>query len=413
MIIRLFVFLLILIQFSFSFGGGLGAPISLGTTAVLPKGVRSIRIGGVVTTVDNWHNDSGLVTGIAEPFNQRLSYSRLLKAESNENLKLNVESQLKNKGVDLNSIAGNSYADVNTRVVATIPAIAYGLTDKWMLAVAVPIVYTKMDIATGFVGSDQLQQLVSDFSQKSKKQTQLIQQKLNDVISTELNNKGYQPLENQEKTQVGDLILMAKYLAHQDVYYSWALTNTFVLPTAQVRDVNKVIDPTPGDGQFDYGIESAVEVPISSQLKFINQTGYVIQFKDTRVSRIPMSEDERLSKDIERISRDLGDQVYTTLGTYYSPSDFFTLGGSYTLAYKQRDQWSGSTFSADRYRALGVQTEQYMQALYLQAGASTVQSYKRKDFPVPLMATLGMGKVVAGRNVRSDPVWSLNMTMFF
>ncbi len=411
---RLLILILFLASPSIGWAGGLGAPFSINTTQVLPKGVRSFRVGGITTTVDGWYNNAGISSGVAEPFNQQLSYGRLLKSESDVNLKLNVESQLRNRGVSLDEIAGRSYADINTRVQVTLPAMAYGLTDRWTVGFAVPIVYTNQDIATGFVGTNQLQELVTDFSGKSRKQTQLIQSKLNDVIATELANKGYKPLRDEERTQVGDLVMVAKYLAAQELSYSWAITNTVTLPTAHVRDTNRLADPTPGDGQADFGIASIFEVPVTSKLRLINQTGYTIQFSDVRETRIPISEEERISKDIDYgANRDLGDMVSTSFAALYSPIDLISFGASYTLGYKERDEWTGVNASPDRYRALGVETEQYIQALYGQVSLSTVGAYKRKTFFLPMMATMGVGQVVDGRNVRNDPVWSLNMSLFF
>ena len=397
-----------------SWAGGLSTPFSIGTATVLPKGVRSVRVTGLTTTVDGWYNDTGVNTSVAEPFNQKLSYGRLLDAESDENLKLNVESQLRNKGVPLETIAGSSFADINTRVFATLPAIAYGLTDRWTVAIAVPIIYTNIDVETGFVGSAQLQKLVTDFSKKSRKQTNLIQQKLTDVIATELANKGYKPLEDEERTQVGDIILVAKYLAHKSVNYSWALTNTFTLPTSRPKDITRVVDPAPGDGQFDYGIASTLEIPLNARVKIINQTSYTIQFADVRATRIPISKDERLSPDIDRgANRDLGDKMQTSLGGFYSPIEYLTFGASYGISYKERDKWTGINATSDRYRVLGVETEQFMQSMYLQAGISTVGLYRKKTFPIPMMATLGVGQAISGRNVRNDPLWSMNMSVFF
>lgn len=397
-----------------AYGAGLAAPFSLGSTQVLPKGIRSVQVTNLTTTVDGWYNDTGVTAGVAEPFNQQLSYSRLLKAESNENLKLNVESQLKNKGVDLNSIAGTSYADINTRAVVTVPTFAYGLTEKWTLAIAIPIVYTNMDVATGFVGSPQLQKLVTDFSAKSRKQTKLIESKLTDVIATELSNKGYKPLEDEERTQMGDLTLVAKYLAYQDLNVSWAITNRFVFPTAKIRDVNRVVDPAAGDGQFDWGVDSTIVVPVNSTISVIQQVGYTIQFADTLETRIPISKEERLSTDIDPgASRDIGDQVYGSLGTQIKANDSLAFGGSYTIAYKERDQWRGTLASQDRYNVLGVETEQFLQAFFLQTSVSTIESFKRQAFPIPMTATVGVGKVTDGRNIRHDPLWSVNMSMFF
>ena len=96
---RLLTFLCVFLSSTLSWAGGLAAPFSINTTQVLPKGVRSVRVGGLTTTVDGWYNDNGYSTGVAEPFNQQLSYGRLMKAENDEDLKLNVESQLRNKGV--------------------------------------------------------------------------------------------------------------------------------------------------------------------------------------------------------------------------------------------------------------------------------------------------------------------------
>ncbi len=411
---RILLVLVLMGSPTFGWAGGLAAPFSINTTQVLPKGIRSFRVGGLTTTVDGWYNNNGITSGVAEPFNQELSYGRLLKSENDENLKLNVESQLRNKGVSLDEIAGSSYADINTRVQVTLPAFAYGLTERWTVAVAVPIVYTNQDVETGFVGTDQLQQLVTDFSAKSRKQTQLIQSKLRDVIATELSNKGYKSLEDSEETHIGDLTMVAKYLAAKDLNYSWAITNTLTLPTAHVKDTSRLADPTPGDGQVDFGIASIFEVPISSQVRLINQTSYRIQFSDVRETRIPISEDERISKDIDYgANRNLGDMYSTSFAALYAPIDLVSFGASYTLGYKEKDVWTGVNASADRYRALGVETEQFMQAVYGQVSLSTVGAYKRKSFFLPMMATLGVGQVVDGRNVRNDPLWSLNMTMFF
>jgi hypothetical protein len=406
--------LLSLITPQLVWAGGLNAPFAINTTQVLPKGIRSFSVGGMTTTVDGWFNDNGVASGVAEPFNLELSYGRLLKAESDENLKLNVESQLRNKGVTLDEVAGNSFADINTQVFVTLPSLAYGVTDRWTLAVAVPIVRSIQDVETGFVGTTQLQQLVTDFSQQSRSQTGLIEDKLRDVIATELANKGYKPLVDREETFIGDVTLVSKYLAAKTLTYSWAIVNTLTLPTGHFRDTLRIADPTPGDGQVDLGIASIFEMPLSSQWRLVNQTGYTFQFSDIRETRIPFDEEERLSRDLDPgANRNLGDMMTTSFAALYSPMDLFNLGASYTIGYKERDVWTGTLASPDRYRALGVETEQFMQAIYLQAGISTIGAYRRKTFFMPMIATLGMGQVVDGRNVRNDPLWSLNMSLFF
>ena len=410
-------FTLLLLFFLFAvegLAGGITAPFSLNTTRVLPKGVRSLRVGAITTNVDNWHNSQGQVTGIAEPMVQELSYARLLKAENNEELKKNVEATLAAANIDLNTIAGVSLADINTRVTATVPALAIGITKRWTLAVAVPILYTNIDTETSFLGTEQLQTVVDGFAQRSRTQTGVIQQKLSDVIATELATKGYLPLEDRERTEVGDVSLISKYLVYDGLSVKWSITNQLTAPTARTRAINRLVDPAAGDGQWDFGATSILQIPITGKFSILHQVGHLIQFADHQDARVPFSINERLSADIdEEAYRDMGDISHTQLGFIYSPVSAFNFGAAYYAAYKQKDYWTGGLGSQQRYDILGVETGQYMQAAMVQLGASSVNAYQTGRFPIPMIANLSYSYVFDGRNVRNAPLWSFNATMFF
>ena len=413
--VRVLIVILMALTHWKSYAGGLTAPFSMGSTQVLPKGVRSLRVGGINTAVDNWYNDKGNITGVAEPFDQQLTYGRLLKAEKDENLKLNVESQLKNKNVGLDEIAGRSFADINTTVTVTMPALAYGVTNRWTIAAVVPVIYSNLSVATSYTGTQQLQELVNNFSEKSRSQTAVIQQKLSDVIQTEITTKNYKPLADEEKTEVGDVTLVSKVLLHKGLSASWALTNTVSIPTARNRDASKVVDVNPGDGQWDIGTISTLQIPFSSKWSMVHQLGYTVQLPDYQDTRVPISLAERLSADYDGGAyRDLGDIMFTSLGFSYSPTSVFNIGTAYQFSYKEADVWRGAAVAdTNRYNALSVETEQNMQAAYLQLGLSSVAAYRRGSFPVPMSANLGYAHILDGRNVRDAPVWNLNVSMFF
>jgi len=392
----------------------LSAPISLNTTQVLPKGVRSARVGGVTTMVDSWYDGGSQDVTVASPLIQELSYERLLRAENDESLKLNIESQLKAKGIPLDTIAGTSLADLNTRVTATIPALAMGVTDSWTLAVAVPVVHTRVDEATSFDSTPGLQKVVDEFAQKGRGDTKTIESKLNDVIATELDNKGYLPLEDREMTEVGDINLISKLRLYNGYSVKWALTNLLVIPTGRTRAINRLIDPAAGDGQWDFGTTSQMAFPITSKFRLLHEVGYLVQLPDTQDTRIPVSSGEILSRDVDLgARRDMGDIAHTMFGMMYQPFNFLTLGLGYQAAYKQQDRWQGDIVDPSRYELIGQFTEQYMQAAILQVGATSVQAYRAKQFPIPLTANLTYSRAFDGRHVRNNNVWSANVSLYF
>ena len=373
-----------------------------------------MRIGALTTMVDNWHNSQGAVTTIAEPMVQQLSYRRLLQGETNEDLKKNIESTLKAKGVDLDTIAGRSLADINTRVTATLPAFAYGVTSRWTLAVAVPLLYTNISVDTSFEGTEGLQNVVNDFAQKSRTQTQTVTTKLQDVVATELTTKNYLPLTNQERTEFGDVSLISKVLVYNGLSAQWAISNRITAPTGRTRAINRLVDPAAGDGQWDFGATSILQIPITAKWGVVHQVGHLIQFADHQDARIPFSAGERLSADIdERAYRDMGDISHTQLGVIYQPTPSFNIGTAYYASYKQRDQWTGGLASQERYDIIGIETDQYMQAAVVQVGASTINAFRQGKFALPLTANLLYSHVFDGRNVRNAPLWSASMTVFF
>ena len=397
-----------------AFAGGLSAPFSFRTTRVLPKGVRSLGVGAVTTMVDNWHNSQGQVTGVAEPMVQKLSYARLLKAEPNDELKRNIEATLQAKGVSLDTVAGVSLADVNTRVTATLPSLAIGVTNWWTIGVAVPILYTNVDVETSFQGTTELQGIVTGLSKNSRGQTQMIERKLSDVIATELAGKGYLPLQDRQRTEVGDVSLISKMQLYNGLGIRWAIQNRITAPTARTRAINRLVDPAAGDGQWDFGTVSIIEVPLHSKVSLFHEVGHLFQFADHQDARIPFSPTERLSPDIdENAYRDMGDISHTQLGAMYLPLSSLSLGLAYYAAYKQQDKWKGGLASQARYDVIGIETNQYMQAAMGQVGWSSVAAYRAGTFPVPMVANLTYSYAFDGRNVRNAPMWSLNVSMFF
>jgi hypothetical protein len=48
-----------------------------------------------------------------------------------------------------------------------------------------------------------------------------------------------------------------------------------------------------------------------------------------------------------------------------------------------------------------------------QLGYSTIESYRTKDFPIPLQANIGFGRPLSGRNATAADVYMAELVLFF
>lgn len=413
---RSIIVLLTFFSTSYSFGIGLVSPYSVGTTTTLPKGVRNVMISGITAQYGNRFNDLGVSDAMAGPFNQTLTYGRLLHGEKNQKLVDDVEAALLAKGISLDTPAGDSKASIISRATVTSPVIAYGITDKWSVAVTVPIVYTNISVATGFIARPQLVGVLNDFNNKSANKTKDVEAKLNDVISTEINSKGYEPLVNQESTEVGDLSIFSRVNVHQGRNLSITLGQFITAPTGRQFSVNKVIDPAPGDGQWDFGTSATFNYKLAGdKMILFSETQARWQFAHRRAMRIPIDTVERLSSDIDyNTYRKLGDIYQTSLGSIFQITNWIGAAMGYQVGYKEKDIYRGDAIADfKRYDALSFETEQFMQAGIWQFNVSSLQAFKANKFPLPFTWSVNFSRTFQGRNIRTDDMWSTNLAVFF
>lgn len=409
-----FIALIFLSDFCFSIG--LTAPYGTGSAMTLPRGVRNLRVTGITGEFANRYNDFSQPGPIAEPFVQDLTYGRLLKAEKDKNLVNDVEALLLAKGVKLNDVAGRSTAEIISRATVTAPILAYGITDRWSVAVTAPIVYTNISVATGFVATPQLNSMVDSFAQKSLNKTKLVESKLKDVIATEITNKGYEPLVNQENNEVGDLSLFSRVNVYQGKKLSVTLGQFITAPTGRQFSVNKIVDPAPGDGQWDFGMSATFNYKfLGGKITLYNDTLARWQFAHNRPMRIPIDTVERLSSEIDyNTYRKLGDIYQTSMGAMFQMTRWLGAGLGYQIGYKEKDIYRGTVVTdKSRYDALSFETEQFMQAGIWQLNLSSLQAFRAKRFPVPFSWSVNFSRIFQGRNIRTDDLWSTDLAIFF
>jgi len=170
-----------------------------------------------------------------------------------------------------------------------------------------------------------------------------------------------------------------------------------------------------------WALENLNHVSIIQDLSFVSEAKYTAQLgrgrnplkKASAERRIPEVSDSTFSPDKEVVTYDLGDVMGATVGLKYRILDIFTVGSSYMYQVKGEDKYSGSKYSSERYAWMGQDTKSEMETAQAAIGADTLGLYRQKKFPVPLKAVINHTRVLSGKNVISDPLTSLELSVFF
>jgi len=394
----------------------LKAPFSLPSARVLPKGVRNLSYKDVIAGANERYANNGQPVALANAMNQPISFQRVIDSKKEAWEKAAIEQAMLDLGKTPDDSFGSTTGDVNVSATAHVPVLAWGLTNKFTFAVAVPIIQSTVNVDTGVVQQNpQLHaQMVAALNSKgvSTKVAEL-NDKMANAIPEKLNEYGYHTIQNENKTALGDIKLVGKYNFVQQAEHLVTANLEVTLPTGKDVDVNEVVDVASGDEQTDVGVGMNYDYNLSETLTLSTGASYTVQLADRAARRIPEFSYSRLSPDIDgKSERDLGDIAAAQFGTAWNFKGM-NLGAGYTYQYKGADRFNGSAYSSERYDWLEIDTRQNMHAVQLVAGYDTIYLFKKKSFPAPLKVLFTHTRVVDGKNVVKDPLYALDFNLFF
>jgi hypothetical protein len=398
-----------------TFAGNLSVPLTFDSAKVLPKKIRNVRYNQLMTEANNKFGSAGSIVQMGNALNVNVSYAKMISGKDTVDEQTTLQAHLIKEGIDENSTAGQTTGVVNVEVNAQVPIFAYGLTKKWTAAIVVPTIIAKTNVDFGFNASASLQKVAADLIAQGKgfKATE-VQSKTNNAVVDKILKKGYEMPVSEEKTMLGDIRLVNKYLVRKDDMLSIALVGEVVLPTGEEKNINKAIDVAAGDGQLDLGFGAVYELNISPKLVAYGRTHYTFQLADQVAYRVPEESDSQLSKDIDpQVERDLGNIFYQSLGVSYQMTNLFKLKSQYTYQFKQKDEYNGSKYSAERYSWITPDSEQTIHSIHAGVSFSTISLFRAKKFPVPLEFNFTMGKAFSGFNVVTATTYVAEFAMYF
>lgn len=391
------------------------APFSMDSTETLPKGIRNVTIASFTTNISDakngWSND----VAVGGPFNKAVTWGDLINAQKAGYDRDSLQGYVQSKGYNMSDVVGSALGEVDIRVTATVPVIAYGVTENFTLAVVVPILYSNLNVSTGWAANENFNLAIAQFAADGKNNRILQnQQKLMDVVASDIASKGYAPLVNETRTGLGDITLAGKYRVVKTDNYALAIVPKVILPTGATADVNKLIDVAPGAGAWDLGVSAIQSYQVDGRFSVVQSIGFTKQLPMYRAKRIPFDPTMTSSPDVDDSTRiELGDIYSGQIGPKYKITQLFTFGGALAYQYKTADIYSGDRFEASHYSWMSINTEQVMFSGQLGVSFSTIPLYKSHSFAVPLEMSVGYANVFSGRNVHTTELYSAALSLFF
>ncbi len=394
----------------------LGTPTDFESTSILPRGVRNVKMLGFSTEALSKYDSIGNVNSLGTKFQKNVMYSDLYKGRPASEQEL-TKGYMQSMGIQNpeSTTFGYTTGFASARVTATIPVFAYGVSEKWTTAIAVPIVYTNTFVDTSFAvtasGQDFFGKLAQDTNtNKAKAGLQKFINPVNDQVAA----YGYEPLEGESQTSLGDVRWINKYLVSKNITRSILLKQFVTLPTGRVANPNNLMAISTGDGQWDVGAAAIADWYLSNKFSLTTHVDYTAQLQDHTAKRIPVSSDSSLSPDTDnKTYRNLGDMVGGSLALKYEPVETTSIGVGYSIQHKYGDTYRGAQYSKERYNYLSNDTEQDMKAVLAGVNFSTIPLFRKKSFAVPLEAKINHTLVVAGKNVPADAVTAFDVSVYF
>lgn len=410
-------------------------PFDLETARVLPKGIRNPRFKTVFTNIEDRYDGVGVAQPVAARLNKTVLFSDVIAARETEYEKNEVRGLLANAGLGENDSPGFTTGDIAVGATVLAPVLAWGFTDWWTAAVAVPIYFINIKATSGFVASPEAGTFVAEAAKSGTDKANEAAYKLNNAINDKLARLGYQPIADKSFTALSDIRLVNKFKVLDRTTGSFnhilSLKAETTLPTGQTQSPDDLLSIPVGDGQWDIGGGVAFDetfairadmsredfsgLSFNADLRLNVFGGYVAQLPAPYTARLPTSATDSLSADKEAVWRDMGDTVQTgaslsldILGTG------FTLGAGYMYQYMPKTSITDGAYASERYRLLEDQfPERQLHTGILMAGFSTLDFFRAKKFPLPFQANISYSAPFAGRNSTTNSMFQAELVMFF
>lgn len=388
-------------------------------TKVLPQGVRRVNIKALQLNLTEKFDNRGESVGLAQPLEKDITFENVLRSKNGlENTKLRAFMQ--DNAITSDQVLGSLSADLKGQIRVIAPVVAYGLTERITLAVALPYYLARTEVAVGYRSDDaNAQRFINLLSDPKYNLTASARQAYDNfsdgvaALNSKLESNGFQQLSPWEDKGLGDMTLAIKTRISAGDMFSLANLSGIVAPTGKVENPDILTDVSFGDGTWDLFTGLMCDQRLSSEL-FLNQfVKFTYQKEAQRVMRLKTAE-EAIEVAKEEVTYKLGNKLDFGASVQWEGDSGLELGLGYEFRRKFRDRYDASEpVRSELEKNTGQQTN----SLELKLGYSSIPAFKRKEIPVPFNISLQHKRVIAGlaknRNVPATRIFMLDMNLYF
>jgi hypothetical protein len=357
------------------------------------------------------YNEDGNVEKLGKPFSAELTSDIFTDLKA-------IDALFQQGGIPARANLGRSDVDITLKYRWNEFTFGYGMTDKPMIEVLVPFLYSKVEVdarldsATATVGFNDVLNSPFPFAPFPQPPGSNIRPfTAEDIQNLLVNQFGFKKLETWSDSGFGDIELLAKYQFYNKAPWRLAAAGGVRLPTGRADDPDNLVDIPFGDDQTDFIFRFYADYLRLKRLALGGVLRYEIQFPDAQELRVPEVVDLPITANKEVVDRNLGDAFEAELyGVYnFTPEIFGALRYRFTRKFK--DDIDGRRGFA--YSTLEEESDIKSHMGFIDFGISTIDLYLNKKFPVPLTFMVTYRNRFAGENATRSQFIAFDLTIFF
>ncbi len=392
----------------------LTAPFSLENARVLPKNVRNPRFIYLNLGMSERFNGAGQAMPLGAALNRQILASDLINSQPTEYDRALLAGMLEAEGID--GVMGSSRGEARASIRVMAPALAYGVTDRWTVALVAPVFRIDVDVRSGFDRSDAGERFLERLRTRNVVKAHEAATRLNTAANSKATSLGYRPIETQSIQAMGDVQLVNKVQLLQDSTQALALRPVITFPTGRRPDPDAALDIPTTDGRMRAGMSAIHDVRLAPGVRWSKQIGFTLLLPQEIERRIPVSVADPLSADKETLRHRLGNLFLVGTGLETTiPQLGLVFGAGYHFQYMSQNRFSGSNPDWTlRYQALEeLLPAQSLHSFVLTAGFSSIEWYRSGRFVYPFEAHVALSQPVMGSNVPVATLLSGELVLFF
>lgn len=383
----------------------------------LPKGVRMIFSRYIKSDVSSSYNQTQSET----PYTYEIETDISTLEKIEDSTVQEVLEMFEPYPEAYNKISlGTHRMEGDASVEVNVFAFGYGITDRVMAYVGVPIYdarvnirYTKEKNSSEQEVAETLQNMYGDnWAQTLGNIVEKVYAIDGGTIQSGVTNAlGYEELGDWQAQGLGDIEfgLMYNFLRKDD--YGFLVTFGGVAPTGYVDDPDILQDIGFGDGQWDAFVEFGGGYVLDKNLVFNAWTRYTHQFESEKELRVPYNEDISISDRKANFYQKLGNRTDVGISSDIFINDWLKFIPTWFYTHTAAAKYYSEDDTANRI--LAQNSESYSQSLKLQAQFSTVRLFHQKKFIAPGLINVGYQTMLEGRNTPKVDLLEVEFRMYF